>query len=769
MALAFGGAAVAGLVLWKTWWWAGYPLGTLRPGLDGHGPDPYAWPHLLALWVPGAHALFTLVYGLLGRWDPRGALRRHALADQWSLVLVVPLIAGLLLLGGQGPWRPMIGAWYTLFIGVKTGILVAGLWRWLSSERLPAARASVGIFLGAFLPYLFLGAHVTAAMSTTGDEPYYLLVTNSLVTDGDIDLADDFARRDYLRFYWGELFRAVPAVRTGADGRMTTPNYQGLQPILLVPGYAVAGRQGAMATMNLFGAAALTLVFRFALATGASLRAAFLAWLGAAFSAPFMIYAASPFPEMSGGFLAIAAAYLVWQEGVRGATLAIVLCLVALVGVKSRLFVLVPPLALGGVRRPNWTKLAAVVGAIGAGLALATVYDAVINGGFHTRLLQDRGLVGGIGWFLNWTARAPGEYRGHLGLLLDQEFGLLPAAPVFLLALAGIVVAVVERRWRLLLLTAGPFALTWYYLGAIAEGGVSARGVSYWYGGFSPPARFLMAPLPLLAVLSALALDRLRGRLAWTVTAALYAATLAYTVVLSIWPAWRFQDAAGRAMPLLALFRHVGLDPGRFLPSYVTPGQTWDWPGFAVLALSALGGFVLARGPGTTATARAVVAGVGAALLVMALLVGLAWMYPTGAYVALSGKGQGGTPFWGVLPVRNGSDTSPRERLVWATQRNGTLELSPRLHPGHYRIAVRAGAQGVDSGPTLVLYLGTDPPHRVSLESSAPPDWREQEYAFDVHWPGGRLPIRLELGDVSRQEPARLAYVDAVEIQRLSP
>jgi hypothetical protein len=79
------------------------------------------------------------------------------------------------------------------------------------------------------------------------------------------------------------------------------------------------------------------------------------------------------------------------------------------------------------------------------------------------------------------------------------------------------------------------------------------------------------------------------------------------------------------------------------------------------------------------------------------------------------------------------------------------------------------GAQGIDSGPSLALQLATDPPQRVDLESAAPPGWRERDYAFDVRWPGGRLPIRLELGQVSRQAPVRLAYVDTVEIQRLPP
>jgi hypothetical protein len=110
-----------------------------------------------------------------------------------------------------------------------------------------------------------------------------------------------------------------------------------------------------------------------------------------------------------------------------------------------------------------------------------------------------------------------------------------------------------------------------------------------------------------------------------------------------------------------------------------------------------------------------------------------------------------------------------RERLVWATQRNGLLELAPRLPPGRYAVVVRAGAQGTDSGPSLAIQLGTDPPGRVALESAAPPVWRERDYATQLSWSGGRLPIRLELGQVSRQDPARLAYVDTIEIRRLPP
>jgi hypothetical protein len=43
-------------------------------------------------------------------------------------------------------------------------------------------------------------------VSTTGNEPYYLLVRHSLLPDADlVDLANNFAAGDYAPFYWGTL------------------------------------------------------------------------------------------------------------------------------------------------------------------------------------------------------------------------------------------------------------------------------------------------------------------------------------------------------------------------------------------------------------------------------------------------------------------------------------------------------------------------------------------------------------------------------------
>src|SRR4029450_5267340 len=79
------------------------------------------------------------------------------------------------------------------------------------------------------------------------------------------------------------------------------------------------------------------------------------------------------------------------------------------------------------------------------------------------------------------------------GLLLDRSYGLLPIAPVFLLALAGVPALLGARGgWPHLLLGLAVLAPL-----------VSWR---MWWGGQCPPARFLVPLLPFIGAPLALRL-----------------------------------------------------------------------------------------------------------------------------------------------------------------------------------------------------------------------------------------------------------------------
>ena len=94
---------------------------------------------------------------------------------------------------------------------------------------------------------------------------------------------------------------------------------------------------------------------------------------------------------------------------------------------------------------------------------------------------------------------------GLQGLLFDQQFGLMPTAPMLVAALVGFV-ALVRTRWRLALEL---FALVACY-------SVAAARYRMWWGGWSAPARLVVAVLPVLAVPAAVWWSSLRpfGRLA---------------------------------------------------------------------------------------------------------------------------------------------------------------------------------------------------------------------------------------------------------------
>jgi len=406
---------------------------------------------------------------------------------------------------------------------------------------------------------------------------------------------------------------------------------------------------------------------------------------------------------------------------------------------------------------------AALATVIVTGVAAMAAYDRIFLDGSLIRRTGTGGMPALLGWLVTWTVQAPSQYRGHLGLLFDQEFGLLASAPIFALALAGAAVGIRERRWRLMLVTVGPFALGWYYFGAF----VTSRGPQ-WYGGFSPPSRFLAAALPLLAVCGALALDRLRGRLAWSVVGGLYVATFGYALVVSLWPAGRFQDAVGRSTVLREVFARTGVDPGRLLPSYIAPSEVWVAPGVALL-IAILGvGWLLARSRGTAPPPGAgVVGGVGVGLMAFGALL-LLWFHPQGSYSALLGQGRRGTPFHGVITVDTGDGVvSSRESLAWATRGNADIELAPRLRGGRYEIRIVAGSQGRPIGPTMSVLLGSVARPSVPLPGAIPPAWTERAYVSEISWPGGRLPIRVEFTEVASDSRSRNVYLHTIDIRRL--
>src|ERR671914_953425 len=84
-----------------------------------------------------------------------------------------------------------------------------------------------------------LGLDAFADSDSGGDEPHYLLAAESLVSDSDVDLRDEYAARDFEAFYPYDLDRHGKET----DGRLHEPHGIGF-PLLIAPAYAAGGEAG---------------------------------------------------------------------------------------------------------------------------------------------------------------------------------------------------------------------------------------------------------------------------------------------------------------------------------------------------------------------------------------------------------------------------------------------------------------------------------------------------------------------------------------------
>ncbi len=409
----------------------------------------------------------------------------------WSWV--VPYLPGLtprfpILSMLAGPLRWVIAA------AAMAGLVLPLVAR-VSWHRIPRLDRRA-VFVVSLVVLSALGFTVTRSQALTGDEPHYLVVTHSLVADGDLRIENNHQQEDYTSFFPGEL--RPHFLRRGHDGVIYSIHAPGL-PALLAPAYALAGYPGAVALMVLLTSMASLALFdlmrRFAGQT-----VSLVSWVLLTFSVPLLPLAWMIYPEVPALLVVAWAARWIadppseasvarlWVWVGRGAALAVLPWLHTKFAVLLGCLTLALIVRLWPARRALLTLLAPIAASIAAWMFTSYVMYGDPN--------PTIAYGGGAGLELG---NVP---RGLLGLLFDQEFGLLIFTPLYVLAPIGL--------WHALRLPE-PRPVALWYAGIAAVFLVAVTQVYMWWGGSSPPARFLLPVVPLVAPLIAIAIDRLRG------------------------------------------------------------------------------------------------------------------------------------------------------------------------------------------------------------------------------------------------------------------
>jgi branched-subunit amino acid transport protein len=432
---------------------------------------------------------------------------------------------------------------------------------------------------------LLLAVRWIDAQPYSGDEPHYLLVTSSLILDGDADVKNNYAAGDTLRYFPFPIDAHINPAIFDTRSRHWYPAHGVGLSALLVPAVIAGDKTGSKVMMVLVALAVVVLTFvwtrRFTGTVTAAIGTAVL------LTSPFFFgLDGRVFPDLPTAALLLAGLLLLEARQTRKRGWALLGMLVAAspwLHFKNALpFGMLAALALVRIvreteRADRLQSAAALLIPVVAG---AVLYELTIRR-----------------WYGSWLptriysgankAFAINDARGMAAASFDVARGLFANNPALLLILPGLPLWLGRYRKTFI-------RLTLVLLPAIL---VEAT-FNDWSGGYSPPGRYVLQFTPALLPAIALLLREVAG---WQRAIAGLLVVLNFILGgLFVWlrPAW---GNAGEPSPFFSqIHRHVGPSLNRLLPMFDARGtlvsgglQLGLWTTLAV----ALGvfGIVLAR------------------------------------------------------------------------------------------------------------------------------------------------------------------------------
>ncbi|MGD2294529.1 MAG: hypothetical protein PVF22_01670 [Candidatus Aminicenantes bacterium] len=327
---------------------------------------------------------------------------------------------------------------------------------WLKISALPLRKKLVLLFFLALLAFNAGSVLMIAGgISFSGDEPHYLLITNSLLKDGDFNLAADYANQDYSAYM-------PEGVKLDAHTALESGGYSFHSPgvaIFLLPFYVLGTlfSKGALLYlvrfgMSVFGALLGVQIFLYARQEWKSEKWAGILWLVFCFTTPIFFHSLHVYPEILLALFSLTIFRMLrFSDPLTKPKLVFIGILLGLfiwLHAVKYMFILVPLLlyclwVLGKKHRVGWNAVYFLAGPLLC-ISLHTLFSYTLYGSLSPFSVSLKGatspaesfsLIKGV--FLDVAMKT--RLETLLGYFFDQRDGLLLYAPVYFFGFLGMI------------------------------------------------------------------------------------------------------------------------------------------------------------------------------------------------------------------------------------------------------------------------------------------------------------------------------------------
>ena len=348
---------------------------------------------------------------------------------------------------------------------------------------------AIAIFAILILVYVAsIDIRATRGASITGDEPFYLITTQSLIEDRNLDL-----RRQYELHSYESFFDHRDGLWTQSsardNGKLLSPHNPGLS-IFIIPGFKFGGLIGVQIQMMAVASLTFSLAYILLVRITGRLWISWLATITVAVTSTAFIYSTEIYPEFPAALLLIISLLIIPRINQSGIWQAIglLLCLSAIVWLGVKYAPLAGLVAMWGF----WRMTPSTRG----GFLVSTILSASLFVWFHldtfggltpysvNLVYAGDGTISILGDHFDFTKRL---YR-PLGLFVDQRFGIARWAPILLL-----VIPAAPLLWKIDALSRLVLALIVVQI--LIATFVVVTMMGWWF-----PGRTLVTVLPLMAL-----------------------------------------------------------------------------------------------------------------------------------------------------------------------------------------------------------------------------------------------------------------------------